>query len=368
MKNEKYCPLLITCLLIGVLVSGCGGTGRPPLAAAPAGSGRPQPTAAPAGDTFQTSGNAKIDVPIQISLWYLQGRPPQDGWVMYDACVALRNTSNKTLTIASSLEDGIIISDGSQDFALDTTTRLDRKTGEFLTQAHVTADQGKEYPAYWNVQGDVPATVLPPQTSIVSIDGAAFCLYSKVAETLKPASLMLGYWKLPGGDSDAIPSAQNALKITDLRPVTVNNEPESQPLATSVKLGKALEILASPLQRGADSADWVQVTAQVKATNRDVTDETTNLGWDNLMLLSKNGFLSTSNPTGGYCGLKQQPQLKDRIGPGQTSNYTYCFTPRTPVYLPDTASLDRAKAGLQGEPGDQFYLIVSHDGETVVLK
>ena len=25
MKNGKYCPLLITCLLIGVLVSGCGG-------------------------------------------------------------------------------------------------------------------------------------------------------------------------------------------------------------------------------------------------------------------------------------------------------------------------------------------------------
>ena len=42
---------------------------------------------------------------------------------MYDACVALRNTSNKTLTIAWSLEDGIIISDGSQDFALDTTIR-----------------------------------------------------------------------------------------------------------------------------------------------------------------------------------------------------------------------------------------------------
>ena len=237
-----------------------------------------------------------------------------------------------------------------------------------MTQAHVTADQGKEYPALWNLQGDFPSTVLPPQTSIVSIDGTAFCLYSKVAETLKPASLMLGYWKLPGGDSEANPSAQNALRVTDLRPVTVNNELESQPLATSVQLGKALEIVESPLQKGTDSADWVQVTAQVWATNRDVTDETANLGWDNLMLLSKNGFLSTSDRTGGYCGLKQQPQLKARIGPGQTSNYTYCFTPRIPVYLPDTASLDQAKAGLQGEPGDQFYLIASHDGETVVLR
>ena len=86
MKKGKYCPLLITCLLIGVLVSGCGGAAT----------------------------NSRLVIPVQFALWFLQGQPPEGGSVVYDACFALRNTSDKMLIIDNNEGSRIRFSYGSQ--------------------------------------------------------------------------------------------------------------------------------------------------------------------------------------------------------------------------------------------------------------